>query len=123
MRIAWRFFSKNRTLAALAVSTLAAALGLASALAAVADAILLRPLPVSDPAGVVRIFTPSAADALGLVSYPDFEDIRRGSRTLVGVVAQSQVLIAAGDSPARVRLGLAVTPDYFAVLGVAPAPG
>jgi len=123
MRIAWRLFWKSRGLAALAVSTLGVALALGAALASVADAILLRPLPVDDPERVVRIFTPSAADPLGLVSYPDYGDYRRGSRMLAGMVAQSQVLIAAGDSPAEVRLGLAVSTDYFDVLGVRLAPG
>ena len=123
MQIAWRLFSKHRGLTALAVSTLAIALGLATALASVADAILLRPLPVNRPQEIVRIFTSSTSQPLGLVSYPDFEDFRRESRTVAGVVAQSQVLLAAGDAPAEVRMALAVTPDYFDVLGVSPAPG
>ena len=123
MQIAWRLFSKHRGLTALAVFTLAVALGLATALASVADAILLRPLPVNHPREIVRIFTSSTSQPLGLVSYPDFEDFRRESRTLAGMVAQSQVLLAAGDAPAEVRLALAVTPDYFDVLGVSPAPG
>lgn len=123
MRTAWRLFFHHRSLSVVAVSTLAVALGLATALAAVADAILFRPLPVARPAEIVHIFTASPQQPLGFVSYPDFEDFRRASRTLAGMVAQSQVLLAAGADPARMQLALAVTPDYFDLLGVAISPG
>jgi predicted permease len=123
MRTAWRLFTHHRSLTALAVSTLAVALGLATALASVADAILFRPLPVAHPEKIVRVFAASSAQPLGLVSYPDFADFRRSARSLTGVVAQSQVLLAAGDAPAQIRLALAVTPDYFTVLGVKIALG
>lgn len=121
MRTALRLFSHHRSLTALAVSTLSTALALTTALASVADAILFRPLPVAHPDRIVRIFTGSSAQPLGLVSYPDFEDFRRASRILA-IVAQSQVLVAAGD-PAEMRLALAVTPDYFQTLQVRIAPG
>ncbi len=108
---------------ALPVLTLAVGLGLAGALASVADAILFHPLPVDRPREIVRIYTASAGQPLGLVSHPDFEGFRGSSRTIAGMIAQSQVLIAAGTSPAQMRMGLAVTPNYFDVLRVAPAVG
>jgi putative ABC transport system permease protein len=115
-----------RSIRALAVLSLAAGIGLAAALASVADAILFRPLPVARPSDIVRVFTASGGQPLGFVSYYDYCDLRDASRTLVGIVAQSQVLLAAGgdgSTPARVRLGLAVTPNYFDVLGVRAAFG
>ncbi|HWZ32538.1 MAG TPA: ABC transporter permease [Bryobacteraceae bacterium] len=102
---------------ALSIATLAAGLGLIAALASVADAIFFRPLPVARPGEVVRIFTATREQPLGFVSFPDFEDFRRD----YPAVAQTQVLIAVGDPP--IRMGLAVTPDYFDVLGVAPGSG
>ena len=101
-------------------------MGLAIALVSFADAILLRPLPVARPAEIVRVYSASPMHSLGYVSYPDYEDFARGARTLSGVVAQSQILLAvggrvgagsAGGVP-EVRMGLAVTPNYFEVLGV-----
>ena len=71
MHTAWRLFSRHRSLTALAVSTLAVAFGLAAALASAADAILLRPLPVARPNEIVRVFTASAGQRFGFVSYPD----------------------------------------------------
>ncbi len=108
---------------ALAVSTLAVGLGLAAALCSVADAILFRPLPVDRPREIVRIYTASADQPLGFVSNPDFEDFRDSSRTMAGIIAETQVLIAVGSSPAQMRMGLAVSANYFDVLRVAPAVG
>lgn len=123
--VAIRSLWKSPGFAILAVVSLSAGLGLAAALAGVADLILFRPLPVAHPERMVRVFTASAAQPLGLTSYPDFDDLRRASRT-TAMVAESQILVAvAGDrgSPAQVRMGLAVTPDYFDVLGVPAALG
>jgi putative ABC transport system permease protein len=108
---------------ALAVLTLAVGLGLAAALASVADAILFHPLPVDRPREIVRIYTASSGQPLGFVSNPDFEDLRGSSRTMAGMIAESQVLIAVGSTPAQMRMGLAVSANYFDVLRVAPAVG
>ena len=126
MRFALRAAVRNPRFTALVVLSLAAGIGLTAALASVADAILYRPLPVDRPEEIVRVYTGSAGQTLGFVSFPDFEDFRVASRTLAGAVAQTQVLIAVGGengAPPQVRMGLAVTPDYFDVLGVRPALG
>ncbi len=101
-------------------------MGLAIALVSFADALLLRPLPVARPSEIVRVFTASPRHSLGYVSYPDYEDFTRGARMLAGIVAQSQVLLAVGGRLAEVpavRMGLAVTPNYFDLLGVGPEIG
>lgn len=120
-----RSLSKDPGVTALAVVSMVAGIGLTAALASVADAILFRPLPVADAGRIVRIYTASADQTFGLVSYPDFEDLRRASKTIAGIVAQSQILVAVanGTNTSRIRMGLAVTPDYFDVLGVSPAVG
>jgi len=120
-RQAIRIFTKHPGFAALASGSLAAGIGLAIALASVADAILFRPLPVARPSEIVRVYTASRLQTLGYVSYPDYQDLSRGSRTVAGLVAQSQVLLAVtsgGRESAQVRMGLAVTPNYFDVLRV-----
>jgi putative ABC transport system permease protein len=123
MRTAFRSFFSDPGFTTLVVVILAAGLGLALALVGLADAILFHPLPVSRPREMVRIFTTSPGQPLGYFSYPDFDDVRRSSRTLVGIIAQTQVLVAIGESPAQVRLGLAVTSDYFDVLEVPASMG
>ena len=106
--------------------SLAIGMGLATALVSFADAILLRPLPVARPAEIVRVYSGSPKQSLGYVSYPDYEDFARDTRTLAGAVAQSQVLLAVGGREGEVpevRMGLAVTGNYFDVLGVPAAIG
>jgi putative ABC transport system permease protein len=125
-RYALRVLLKHPGSSILAVSSLAAGIGLTVALASIADAILFRPLPVSRPSEIVRIYTASAGQPLGFVSYPDYEDLHKASQTVAGIVAQSQVLLAVGgegSGPAQVRMGLAVTPNYFDMLGVPAALG
>lgn len=99
-----------RTLATL---SLAAGIGLTSALASIVDAILLRPLPAARPWEISRVFTASEGQPYGFVSYPDFLDFRKAAP----IVAECLIPVAAGE-PARMKLALAVTPDYFQVLGV-----
>lgn len=121
-----RTFSRNPGSNALCVLSLAAGIGLTAALASVADAILYRPLPVPHPEQIVRIFTSSAEQPRGFVSFHDFEDYRSRSRTVVEMTAQTQVLVALGGdagAPSRIELGLAVTADYFEALRVPPAIG
>jgi predicted permease len=121
-----RSFWRNPGSTTLVVMSLAAGIGLTAALTSVADAILFRPLPVPHPEKIVRIFTSSAEQPWGLVSFRDFEDYRRGSRTVVSVAAQTQVLVAIGGengAPATIRLGLAVSADYFGALQVTAALG
>jgi predicted permease len=134
MRSIFRTFSRHPGSTALCVLSLAAGIGLTAALASVADAILCRPLPVPHPEQIVRIFTSSAEQPQGFVSFLDFEDYRGRSRTVVAMTSQTQVLVAVGGDagtpaaaasgiPSKIRLGLAVTADYFEALGVPPAIG
>jgi putative ABC transport system permease protein len=98
----------------LAVLSLAAGIGLEAALSSIVDAILLRPLPVARPREIMRLFTASEGQPYGFVSYPDFEDFRKTKP----MVAECLMPVAVGE-PAQMKLALAVTPDYFQVLGVA----
>lgn len=97
----------------LAVLSLAAGIGLTAALASIVDAILLRPLPVARPHEIARVFTASEGQPLGFLSYPDFEDFRKAAP----MIAECLIPVSAGEPP-QIRLALAVTPDYFQVLGV-----
>jgi putative ABC transport system permease protein len=97
---------------------LALGIGLAAALASIVDAILLRPLPVARPSEIFRLFTASESQPLGFVSYPDFEDFREAGP----MVAECLIPVSVGD-PAQTRLALAVSGDYFQVLGVSARYG
>jgi putative ABC transport system permease protein len=96
---------------------------------AVVDGLLLRPLPFGDRSD--RLVTlhsthptiqPDWDDAE--LSYPDFMDMRRRSRSLErieGVIGRN-VSLASRENSDRV-LGASVTPGFFDMLGVPPALG
>src|SRR5882724_12025752 len=93
---------KPRRLRLAATLSLALGFSLALALASIADSLLFRPLPVPRPRELVRIFTATKEQPLGLMSYPDFEDLRAHGR----MIAQSQILVAVAQailSPANSR--------------------
>src|SRR5579871_4667731 len=99
----------------LCIFSIAIGLGITITLASLADAVFFLPLPVPDANRVVRI--------PGFVSFKDFEDFK-SAKSLTGLIAQTQVLLALGNGDERrVKLGLAVTGDYFDALRIRAASG
>jgi putative ABC transport system permease protein len=87
------------------------------------DAILLRPLPVSKPNELVRIFTSQKTmlgeEIYGRTSYPDYLDLRKQSAALAGLVAyEHRGAIWASPLGRTVVSAENVSENYFAVLGV-----
>ena len=123
--LALRLIRKHPALSAVAVVSLAIGIGLNTALFALLDATLLRRLPVDRPEQLVDVYT-SGVDGFPWhgSSYPDYRDLRRGARTLAGLVGYAPVLgaVRTGDRTRAVP-GEAVTGDYFQVLGVPAARG
>lgn len=109
-----------------AVLSLAAGTGASTAMFSFGEALVLRPAPVARPAEVIRIFGVDSTTNEGEVSYPDFQDLRAQTKSLQGIVASSHVPLGfspSAETPARTTIGLAVSPEYFDVLGVPMAAG
>jgi ABC-type antimicrobial peptide transport system permease subunit len=62
----------------------------------------------------MRVFTASREQPFGFVSYFDYLDFKAAAPE---TIAECLIPVAAGDPP-RTKMALAVTPDYFQVLGV-----
>lgn len=127
MRYAGRMLAKNPAFAAVAVCSLAIGIGANSAVFSVADALLLRPLPVMRPSGVVTV-TPGSAMFGGdsSVSYPDYVDFRDRNRSFQGLVAfqYGQLGYAPNASVVpQMQFGAFVSGNFFQVLGVEPTVG
>lgn len=107
------------------VLTLGLGAGATIAVLALLDAVLLRPLPLSDPDRTVTLHTRFEGELSRGFVYPEFERIRGASGELFEVVAASgssgvRVTTPAGARTVAVTL---VTERYFDVVGIRSALG
>jgi len=121
-RIAFRSLFRARGLAVGAIATLALAIGMSTSVFSVVNAVLLRPLPYRDADRLAVMFSKNGH---GPVSFDDFEDWRRDSKTLESAALYQTfyhpVLTGAGSAE---RLScLLVTHGYFDVMKVKPMMG
>ena len=129
LRHATRQFARSPRFSLTVVATLALGIGLATAVFAVLDAVLLQPLPIADQARLVRM---SGALSNGSVdhwplTFSQARDFTRQTRTLssVGYTAYEGAWPAAirdGDQITRLRRAL-VSGNFFDVLGARPVLG
>src|SRR5262245_34205173 len=127
LRFGLRMLRKRPGFLLTAVLTLALGIGANTAIFSLANAILLRPLPVKDGDRIVdlRIFSPRDRIPRGII-YPDYLELRKRTGALVdlfGINEAEIVLGASGagsamaDSEAEGLDGLFVTGNYFSALG------
>lgn len=126
LRYALRALRRNPTFAIVAILSIALGIGANSAMFSLADAMLLRPLPVENPSQVVNLRWQLRGQQFSGVSYPDFADYRDKTRAFSGLTAfQLNRYGFAKDRrelPAM-KAGLAVSGAFFDVLGVRPQLG
>ena len=126
LRFAVRMLLKDRGFSAIALLVLALTIGANTAVFALVNRVLLRPLPFPESHNIVSVWS-SDADRVSRVrvSYPDFEDLRAENKWFerFGVyMSVDSVLHTAGAVATRVR-GARVTADVLPLLGVDPAVG
>ena len=122
-----RILRRSPGFTAVAVLSLALGIGANTAIFSVVNAILLRPLPYADSSRLTMLWTDDPAHGIAEegVSYPNFDDWRTISRSFVDMAISSRrhpVTLTGELDPIRVEAAL-VSPNLFAVLGVAPAVG
>jgi putative ABC transport system permease protein len=126
LRFAFRVLIKERTAAASIVLILALGIGANTAVFAVVDAALLRPLPYPEADRLVLVWAQRAAsdDPTTTVSPAAFLEWRERARSFTDLAAQNLMfpVIQTGDGSERVLAGI-VTPSYFGLMGVTPALG
>jgi predicted permease len=126
VRYAFRSLRGQPAFLAVAVLSLALAIGANSAIFSFADAVLLRPLPVPDALAVFDVSNPTPDNAFEGMSFPDYRDLIEKSRSFAGLIAYRLTQIAAAPNPAapaQIRFAVLVSDNYFSVLGVAPSAG
>ena len=125
VRRAFRQLRKAKWFTAAAALTLALGIGASTAVFAVLNAVVLRPLPFADPD---RLMAFRSIDRRGphptTLSYPNFFDFRRQNRVFEHLVCYTDSQFTLGDSKPPIRVaGEVVSWDLFAALGVQPALG
>ena len=136
LKLACRTLFKTPFVTIIAVLSLALGIGANAAIFSLFDEMLLRPLPVAEPARLVNLKAPgpqpggsNACNQAGgcdeILSYPMFRDLERANTALSGLAAHClfDVNVAmAGQTPMNGD-GLYVSGSYFPVLGIRPALG
>ncbi|HXT15254.1 MAG TPA: ADOP family duplicated permease [Gemmatimonadaceae bacterium] len=121
-RLAIRLMMKSPGFSLVAIFSLAIGIGANLTVFSLANGLLLRTLPVRDPATVIEIYETTGGDYRPL-SYPDLAQYRT-ARSLRGVAAYSVTNFAVGSGAAtQLHAGAFVDSNYFALLGVAPIAG
>lgn len=121
-----RIMVRNPAFSAIAVLSLAIGIGVNSTLFSLADALVLRPLPVAHPAEVVSVLGKSPSESGGGISYPDYREFRDRSRSFDGLVAfttSAFSFAAQREDLPQVETGMLVSGNFFQVLGVEPKLG
>jgi predicted permease len=123
-----RMLAKNPAFAAVSVVSLAIGVGANAAMFSYADALLLRPLPVPRPGEVISVGTKVNLEGFQNLnnSYPDYRDLRDNNRGFQGLAAFYNVTVgfaAKPDALPQMKLGLAVSGNFFTVMDVEPQIG
>src|SRR5207245_1666576 len=126
IRHAFRQLGKVKGFTALAALTLALGIGASTAVFAVLDTVVLRPLPFAEPDRLMafRSMDRRGAPHPALLSYPDFFDFRTQNRVFEHLVCYRDSGFTLTDSlPAIEVMGEIVSWDLFPMLGVQPELG
>ena len=126
VRYALRMLLKNPAFTLVAVLSLALGTGANSAMFSMADALVLRPLPVARPSQVLTVSSQTGGFMAGNLSYADYRDLRDRSKTLHDMVAFDMMSFGYASTPdaqAKVKYGLLTTGNLFDAMGITPELG
>ncbi len=128
----WRQLNKHRAVSCAAILSLGLAIGATTAGFRLVDAVLLRPLPVHDPGGLLYVaFTahdsqnrPDELDDFDYPTYRKYADVirDRADVMVVGMSAPQEITVNSGDEPEEVFRQF-LSGNVFSSFGLQPAVG
>ncbi len=124
LRFGVRKIVKSPGFTAVAILTLALAIGANTALFSVVNGVLLNPLPYPEPEQLVTLHESKPNFEAGSISWPNFRDWRTDNRTfsMMGISRGSSFNLTGTDNPEQVRAQF-VSSDFLPMLGVKPVIG
>lgn len=126
IRFAARVLRKTPLITGIALLSLALGIGANTAIFSLIDAVMLRMLPVQNPAQLVQIKlrSPVSANPRQSVTNPIWEQVRDHQDVFSGVIAWSpQTFDLADGGEVNNINGIYASGGYFTTLGVRPAAG
>ena len=135
LKFAVRTLFRTPFVTSVAILSLALGIGANAAIFSLFNQMLLKPLPVYDPGGLVNLSAPepkpgsqscnNAGDCDEVFSYPMFRDLESQGRNVFTSVAAHRLFGAnlAFDGQTLSGEGVLVSGSYFPLLGVNPALG
>jgi putative ABC transport system permease protein len=127
LKYALRMLAKSPGITAIAILTLALGIGANTAIFSVVNAVLLRPLPYSDPDKLILLRETSRIFDNGAVGYMNWLDWRTGQQSFtdIALVRRESINFSVGaglGSPERLR-GVRASSGFLSVLGFKPKLG
>jgi putative ABC transport system permease protein len=128
VRFAFRFLAKSRLFTAVVIVTLAIGIGANTAIFSIVEAVILRPLPYRTPDRLVVLWGKfnDQPESKVFLSFADFQELQRNSRTLEAVAAEtwasSGATLTWRGEPYRVS-SFPVSENLFSLLGAAAVQG
>jgi predicted permease len=128
LRYGCRMLAANPGYAIVAVISLALGIGANCAIFTWTDALLLRPLPVARPGELLAVGSTMSFEGFSslVTSYRDYVDIRDRNKSFDELAAFTSLragLTTKPDELPKLRMGMLVTGNFFAVMGVQPDLG
>ncbi len=128
LQYAFRGLRRSPGFAAVAIASLALGIGANTALFTIANAVVLKMLPVRDPHELVELLQqyPGEPRGNGYWSVPSFEHFRDNNHVfsaLAGFSRDNRAAVAIAGGEAVFMAADHVTPNFFGVMGIAPALG
>jgi putative ABC transport system permease protein len=124
LRYAIRLLRGNPGFSAVAIATMAFAIGANTAMFSFVNCLLLRPLPYPEPDRIVRVLERQPSGSLNGISTLNYLDWVSQSAAFDYIAAEAgwRATLTGGAEPLSIR-GARVSPHYFDIFGVTPAIG
>ena len=123
-----RLAIKTPLVTVLTILALALGIGATSAIFAVVDSVLVKPLPYREPQRLVNVWSDASKQGRprNTMSPANFKDFQKMNQTLEGLEGYFSFVTPfklVSDGPSEIVIGVTVTPRLFDLLGRAPILG